>query len=88
MLQLDVKFITLGKEQKVIGSEQKIKEFLTDHFEEARKFRDLQDKLRAINDFGDAEVEVHAYYPSLQSNILPEDYLTHQEEEEDRPGRD
>jgi hypothetical protein len=85
MLKVVVKFIQQGRAEEFYGHEAAVRDWLRQQFAEARPFHKLDDVVRAINEFGDAEVEVAPYQAPREQNLLPEDYQTHQESEDPWP---
>lgn len=84
MLKVEVKNLTDGTEMSFYGSEVECLKFLRNEFpQEVGKQHDLKDAAQAINEFGSAEVTFDVWTPSIESNTLPEDYLTHQDDGED-----
>jgi hypothetical protein len=79
MLVITAKLFDEGRTEKYYGSEQECKNWLSDQFPEARPFDTLPEMTQAVNDVGFAEVEFKPYRESLASNLLPEDFLTHEE---------
>jgi hypothetical protein len=79
MLHAKAKLFTLGTEVDHFGSEYEIGVWLNVMFPEFRDVDDFKEKVKSINDEGRAEVEVIPVEAPKGSNMLPPDYLTHDE---------
>lgn len=85
MLKLTARFITQGRQEVFYGDEFRVRQWLHQHCPESQPYHDIDDAVRAVNDFGQVEVEVQPYQPPPQSNLLPENYLEHEESEDPWP---
>jgi hypothetical protein len=85
MLKVIVKHFISGTKFVFWGSEKEILRDLLDIYPKAKGLS-LKKAVEEINDSGIAEVEISTQILPPTQHILPENYLTHEEEEPDRRG--
>ncbi len=67
MLKVIVRRITEGRSETFYGDETRVRARLHREFPECVAYHDLDDVVRAINDYGQAEVEVAPYQPTPEA---------------------